>query len=188
MYFKPNGAFTGEVTGPMFKSFGIDWTILGHSERRDIFKEDEEMLGAKAAAALEQDFKIIYCCGEHLEERKAGKAEEFVAAQIENLVKHVPADKWNKVVIAYEPIWAIGTGVVASTKDAQEMCKAIRDLIAAKVNAEVAGKIQILYGGSVKADNCNELAAQPDVDGFLVGGASLTASFIDIVKSAEYSK
>ena len=188
MYFKPNGAFTGEVTGPMFKSFGIDWTILGHSERRDIFKEDEEMLGAKAAAALEQDFKIIYCCGEHLEERKAGKAEEFVAAQIENLVKHVPADKWNKVVIAYEPIWAIGTGVVASTKDAQEMCKAIRDLIAAKVNAEVAGKIQILYGGSVKADNCNELAAQPDVDGFLVGGASFTASFIDIVKSAEYSK
>ncbi|KAH0793242.1 triosephosphate isomerase [Histomonas meleagridis] len=188
IYSKPNGAFTGEVTAPMLKSFGVPWTILGHSERRDIFKEDEEMLGAKAAAAINEGLKIIYCCGEHLEERKAGKASEFVAAQIENLIKAVPAGKWDQVVIAYEPIWAIGTGVVASTKDAQEMCKVIRDLIASKVNAEVAEKIQILYGGSVKADNCNELAAQPDVDGFLVGGASLTASFIDIVKSAEHSK
>jgi triosephosphate isomerase len=188
IYSKDNGAFTGEITAPMVKSFGINWTILGHSERRDGFAETDAILAEKATQALNHGMSIIYCCGEHLEERKSGKAIEFVSAQIEKMIPAIPAGKWNQVVIAYEPIWAIGTGVVAKTTDAQEMGAVIRKVIAAKVDAATAAKVRILYGGSVKADNCNELAAQPDVDGFLVGGASLTAGFIDIVKSAAFSK
>ena len=188
IFTKDNGAYTGEITAPMLKSFGVEWTILGHSERRDILKESDEFIAEKATAAINHGLKVIYCCGEHIEERKANKAIPFVTAQIEKMIPAIPAGKWDHVVIAYEPIWAIGTGVVASTADAQEMCSVIRKIIAEKVNQDVANKVQILYGGSVKADNCNELAAQPDVDGFLVGGASLTASFIDIVKSAAFSK
>lgn len=188
IFTKDNGAYTGEVTAPMLKSFGINWTILGHSERRDILHESDEFLCEKVTEALKHNLKIIYCCGEHKEEREAKKHVPFVTAQIEKLIAVVPADKWSEIVIAYEPIWAIGTGLVASTADAEEMGKVIRDLVAKKVNADVANKLRILYGGSVKPDNCNELASQPDVDGFLVGGASLTAGFIDIVKSAEHSK
>ena len=188
IFTKDNGAYTGEITAPMLKSFGIDWTILGHSERRDILKETDEFLAEKATQAIKHGLKIIYCCGEHIEERKAKKHVPFVTAQIEKMIPAIPADKWDHVVIAYEPIWAIGTGEVASNADAQEMCQVIRKIISEKVSADVAKKVQILYGGSVKPDNCNELAAQPDVDGFLVGGASLTAGFIDIVKSAAHSK
>jgi len=188
IFDKANGAYTGEVTAPMLKSFGIEWTILGHSERRDILKESDEFLASKAKFALENGLKIIYCCGEHIEEREAGKAAEFVINQIEKMIPAIPADKWQNVVVAYEPIWAIGTGKVASTKDAQEMCQMIREAIAARASPEIANKLRILYGGSVKADNCDELAAQPDVDGFLVGGASLTPGFINIVNSAKFSK
>ena len=188
IYTKPNGAFTGEITAPMIKSFGVNWTILGHSERRDIFGESDELLAQKAAFAIENDLHIIFCCGEHLSEREAGKAVEFVSKQIEKLIPAIPADKWDHVVIAYEPIWAIGTGKVASPADAQEMCKAIREVIAAKVNADVAANLRIQYGGSVSPSNCNELAAQPDVDGFLVGGASLKPDFIKVVESAAFSK
>jgi triosephosphate isomerase len=188
IYPKDNGAYTGEVTAPMLKTYGINWTILGHSERRDILGETDDFLAQKSAAALAAGLKIIYCCGEHLAEREAKKAIPFVTAQIEKFIPSVPADKWGSVVIAYEPIWAIGTGKVASTADAQEMGAVIRKIIAEKVNPGVANALRILYGGSVKADNANDLAAQPDVDGFLVGGASLTAGFIDIVKSAAFSK
>ena len=188
IFNKSNGAYTGEVTAPMIKSFGVNWTILGHSERRDILKENDEFLASKAKFALENGLKIIYCCGEHLEEREAGKATEFVGAQIEKMIPAIPEGKWDDVVIAYEPIWAIGTGKVASKEDAQEMCKVIRDILAKKVGEEVAKKVRILYGGSVKAGNCKELAAMPDVDGFLVGGASLDKSFIDIVNSNVESK
>ena len=188
VYDKDHGAFTGEVTAPMIKSFGVNWTILGHSERRDILKETDEFLASKAKFALENGLKIIYCCGEHLSERENGKAEEFVSAQIEKMVAAIPEGKWENVVIAYEPIWAIGTGKVASTADAQKMCQVIREILAKKVSKEVADKVRILYGGSVKPSNCNELAAQPDVDGFLVGGASLEAGFITIVNSNQHSK
>ena len=188
IFTKDNGAYTGEVTAPMLNSFGIGWTILGHSERRDILKESDEFLAEKVTQALKNNLKIIFCCGEHLEEREAGKQNEFVTAQIEKMIPAVPEGKWGDVVIAYEPIWAIGTGKVASTSDAQEMGKVIRDILAAKVSPAVAQATRILYGGSVKPDNCNELAAQPDVDGFLVGGASLSAGFIDIVNSAAHSK
>jgi triosephosphate isomerase len=185
---KASGAYTGEVTAPMLQAFGIGWTILGHSERRDILKESDAFLAEKATAALKAGLKIIFCCGEHLEERKGGKAVPFVTAQIESFIPAVPAGKWADVVIAYEPIWAIGTGVVASTADAQEMGAVIRGIISSKVSGDVAAKLRILYGGSVKPDNANELAGQPDVDGFLVGGASLTAGFIDIVKAAAFNK
>jgi triosephosphate isomerase len=188
IYPKDSGAYTGEITAPMLKSYGIPWTILGHSERRDILGESDDFLAQKASAALAAGLKIIYCCGEHLAEREAKKAIPFVTAQIEKVIPAIPADKWGDVVIAYEPIWAIGTGKVASTADAQEMGDVIRKIIASKVNPGVAAKLRILYGGSVKADNANDLAAQPDVDGFLVGGASLTPGFIDIVKSAAFSK
>jgi triosephosphate isomerase len=185
---KSSGAYTGEVTPSMLQAFSIPWTILGHSERRDILKESDAFLAEKSTASLKAGLKIIFCCGEHLEERKGGQAVSFVTAQIENFIPSVPAGKWDDVVIAYEPIWAIGTGVVASTADAQEMCGVIRGIIASKVSADVASKLRILYGGSVKPDNANELAAQPDIDGFLVGGASLTPGFIDIVKAAASNK
>ena len=188
IFDKANGAYTGEVTAPMLKTFGINWTILGHSERRDILKESDDFLASKAKFSLENGLKIIYCCGEHLEEREAGKAREFVSNQIDKMIPSIPADKWDNVVIAYEPIWAIGTGKVASNADAQEMCQMIREMISTKVNPEIASRLRILYGGSVKADNCDELAAQPDIDGFLVGGASLTPGFINIVNSAKFSK
>jgi triosephosphate isomerase len=184
---KPSGAYTGEITAPMLQDFEIEWTILGHSERRDILKETDAFLAEKATAALDAGLKIIFCCGEHIEERQAKKAVTFVTAQIESFIPAVPAGKWGDVVIAYEPIWAIGTGVVASTADAQEMCAVIRGIIAAKAGPGIAPNLRILYGGSVKPDNANELAAQPDVDGFLVGGASLTPGFIDIVKSGAFS-
>ena len=182
---KPNGAFTGEVTIPMIQSMGVNWTILGHSERRDIFEETDEILASKATFALDNKMKIIYCCGEHAEERENGKHKEFVSSQIEALCNAVKEEQWANVVIAYEPIWAIGTGKVASKEDAQEMCKYIRTLIASKVNQNVADKVRILYGGSVKPDNSQELAAMDDIDGFLVGGASLTAGFIQIVNSID---
>jgi triosephosphate isomerase len=188
IYTKDNGAFTGEITAPMLKSFGINWTILGHSERRDLLGETDAFLAEKATQALTHGFGIIYCCGEHIAERNSKKHIEFVTAQIEKVIPAIPAGQWDKVVIAYEPIWAIGTGVVASTADAQEMGAVIRGIISKKVDAATAAKTRILYGGSVKADNCDELAAQPDVDGFLVGGASLTPGFINIVQSAKYSK
>lgn len=187
IYTEPNGAFTGEITAPMLISFAIAWTILGHSERRDILKEDDAFLAKKATAALNAGLSIIFCCGEHIDERRAGTYVPFVTAQIESFVPAVPDGKWGQVVIAYEPIWAIGTGVVASTKDAQEMGAVIRQIISEKVNPQVASDLRILYGGSVKADNCDDLAAQPDVDGFLVGGASLTPGFIKIVQSAAFS-
>jgi triosephosphate isomerase len=187
IFTEPNGAFTGEITAPMLLSFGIGWTILGHSERRDILKEDDAFLAKKATAALNAGLNIIFCCGEHIAERQAGTYVRFVSAQIESFVPAVPDGKWGQVVVAYEPIWAIGTGVVASTKDAQEMGAVIRQLISEKVNPQIAAELRILYGGSVKPDNANDLAAQPDVDGFLVGGASLTPGFIDIVKSAAFS-
>lgn len=185
VFDKPDGAFTGEVTVPMLKSFGVKWTILGHSERRDILKECDDFLTRKAKFAIDNGLKVIYCCGEHLEEREAGNHIGFVSEQIEKMIPAIP--NWDSVVIAYEPIWAIGTGKVATPEDAQEMCKTIRDLIAQRVDEDVASKVRILYGGSVNGKNCEELASQPDVDGFLVGGASLKPEFIDIVKSASRS-
>ena len=184
VFDKDCGAFTGEITPPMLDAFGIKWTILGHSERRDILHEDDRFLTSKARFALENGLNIIYCCGEHIEEREGGGHVGFVSRQIEELIPAIPQGKWDNVVIAYEPIWAIGTGKTASKEDAQEMCKKIREIIRERVSEEVAKSVRILYGGSVKAANALELAQQEDVDGFLVGSASLTDDFIEIVNSA----
>jgi triosephosphate isomerase len=176
-----NGAFTGEMSAEMVKDFGLEWTILGHSERRHKYAETDADLAAKVELAEANGLKIIFCIGELLEERQAGQTDEVCARQMKAIIPVVK--NWDNIVIAYEPVWAIGTGVVASPQEAQDAHAAVRDLLASSVSAEVAAKTRIIYGGSVTPENSAELFAKEDVDGFLVGGASLKASFADIVKA-----
>lgn len=171
VFYKPNGAYTGEISAEQLKDSNIDWAILGHSERRTILKESDETVSLKTKVATEAGISVIWCCGESLEEREAGTTIEVVSKQLESLKSHI--SDWSRVVIAYEPIWAIGTGKVATTSQAQEVHKAIREWLAKNVSDKVAEETRILYGGSVNEKNCSELAQQPDIDGFLVGGASL---------------
>lgn len=171
VFDKPNGAYTGEISVEQLKDAGINWTILGHSERRTILKESDETVSLKTKYATDNGISVIWCCGESLEEREAGKTIEVVSKQLESLKSHI--SDWSKIVIAYEPIWAIGTGKVATTEQAQEVHKAIRDWLKTSVSDKVADETRILYGGSVNEKNCGELSKQPDIDGFLVGGASL---------------
>jgi triosephosphate isomerase len=178
------GAFTGEVSASMVKSTGAGYVILGHSERREYYGETSETLNKKLALVLENGLTPIYCCGEALDIRNAGTQNEYVINQLEETVFQLSADDFKKIIVAYEPIWAIGTGVTATTEQAQEMHKALRDAIAAKFGAEVAEETSILYGGSCNAKNANELFANPDVDGGLIGGASLKAEdFIQIINA-----
>lgn len=171
VYDKPNGAFTGEVSVSQLKDSGINWTILGHSERRTILRESDEVVALKTKYATENGVSVIWCCGESLEEREAGKTIDVVSKQLAALKAQV--SDWSKIVVAYEPIWAIGTGKVATTEQAQEVHKAIREWLKANVSDKVAEETRILYGGSVNEKNCGELSKQADIDGFLVGGASL---------------
>ena len=176
------GAYTGEVSAAMVKSTGAGYVILGHSERREYYGETSEILNKKVALTLENGLTPIYCCGEALEIREAGTQKAYVINQLEETIFNLSAEDFKKVIIAYEPIWAIGTGKTASTEQAQEMHKDIREAIAAKYGAEVADEISILYGGSCKASNAPELFASADVDGGLIGGASLKAEdFIGII-------
>jgi len=180
------GAFTGEISIEQLKDFGINWVILGHSERRNIFGESSELIGEKTRAALDAGLFVVFCCGELLAERESGKTEEVVYQQI-SVIKNIK--NWDSVVIAYEPVWAIGTGVVATPEQAQEVHVALRNWLATNVSHEVAGKTRIIYGGSVNAKNSTTLAQQPDIDGFLVGGASLKAAeFLEIAAAKHYSK
>jgi len=179
-----SGAYTGEISASMLQSMGVEFVILGHSERREYFGESDELLAKKTNTALSQGLKVIFCCGEALPVREAGKHIDFVKNQLEKGLFHLAADDLDSIIIAYEPIWAIGTGVTASDEQAQEMHEAIRSMIEAKYDIETAAKMHILYGGSVKPSNATELFAQPDVDGGLVGGASLKASdFAAIIKA-----
>ncbi|KZZ95931.1 triosephosphate isomerase [Moelleriella libera RCEF 2490] len=178
VYDKPNGAYTGEISVSHLKDSNVNWVILGHSERRTILKESDEVVASKTKYATENGVSVIWCCGESLEEREAGKTVDVVTKQLEALKAKI--SDWSKIVIAYEPIWAIGTGKVATTEQAQEVHKAIRDWLK-NVSPKVADETRILYGGSVTEKNCGELSKQPDIDGFLVGGASLKPAFIDIV-------
>jgi triosephosphate isomerase len=181
---KESGAYTGEVSVSMLKSVGVQYVIIGHSERREYFNESDEFIAAKVDAILAQGLTPIFCCGETLSQREAGIHFDFVSGQLTNGLFHLSADALQKVVIAYEPIWAIGTGVTASSAQAQEMHKVLRDHLASQYGNEVAQEISILYGGSVGAGNAVELFSQPDVDGGLVGGASLKSrDFTDISKS-----
>ncbi len=170
---KASGAYTGEVSAAMVKSTGAEYVILGHSERREYYNETSAILNEKVALALANNLTPIYCCGEALEVRNANKQNEFVKNQLEETVFNLSADDFKKIVIAYEPIWAIGTGVTASTGQAQEMLAFIRSIIADKFGKEIAEETSILYGGSCNAKNAAELFAQTDIDGGLIGGASL---------------
>ena len=183
-YSETKGAFTGEVSAAMLKSAGCSHVILGHSERRQYFNESEAIIYKKVLATLYEKLKVIYCCGEPLEIREKNKHKEYVSEQLQGSILKLSEKQINNIVIAYEPIWAIGTGKTATTEEAQEMHAHIRSAIKAKFGATVAADISILYGGSVKSSNAKELFAQPDVDGGLVGGASLNAvEFAAIVNS-----
>ncbi|XP_068620078.1 triosephosphate isomerase [Battus philenor] len=180
----PKGAVTGEISPIMLKDIGVNWVILGHSERRTIFKESDDLVAEKVAHALDCGMKVIACIGETLEEREAGKTEEVVFRQTQALVP-VIADRWANVVLAYEPVWAIGTGKTATPQQAQEVHASLRKWLADNVSADVANTVRIQYGGSVTAANAKELAACPDIDGFLVGGASLKPEFVDIINATK---
>ena len=173
---KESGAYTGEVSASMVKSTGATHVILGHSERREYYGETSAILNEKVALAFANGLTPIYCCGEALEVRNANTQNEFVKTQLEETIFNLSAEDFSKLAIAYEPIWAIGTGVTASTEQAQEMLAFIRSLIAARYGAEMAENTSILYGGSCNAKNAPELFAQPDIDGGLIGGASLKAA------------
>jgi triosephosphate isomerase (TIM) len=183
-YSKKSGAYTGEVSVEMLQSLNIKYVVIGHSERREYFAESNQFLAEKLDLILEYNITPIFCCGEPLSIRDAETQNEFVAKQLEESLFHFSADDIQKIVIAYEPIWAIGTGKTATSLQAQEMHAYLREVLAGKYGNAVADNISILYGGSVKASNAKEIFSQPDVDGGLVGGASLIAEeFIAIIKS-----
>ncbi len=183
-YTKKSGAYTGEVSVEMLKSIGVKYVIIGHSERREYFNESNAMLAEKVNICLEFGLNPVFCCGEPLEIREAGTQNEYVQKQLEESLFHLSVEQLSGFIIAYEPIWAIGTGKTASNEQAQEIQQFIRSVMAAKYDIATADSISILYGGSVKAGNAKEIFAQPDVDGGLVGGASLIAAdFATIINS-----
>jgi len=184
LYSKKSGAYTGEVSAEILHSIGVDYVLIGHSERREYFNESNAELAEKVNLAMEYGIKPIFCCGEALEIREAGTQNSFVETQIKESLFHLTAEHIEGFVIAYEPIWAIGTGKTASSQQAQDIQLHIRNVLAAQYGDEVAQGISILYGGSVKASNAKDIFGQPDVDGGLVGGASLVAQeFITIINS-----
>lgn len=179
------GAYTGEISAPMLHSMEVEYCIIGHSERRNYFHESNDLLARKVDAVLKQGISPIFCCGEHLPEREAGNYFEVVKIQLEASLFHLEERTFRKVVIAYEPVWAIGTGVTATPEQAQEMHAFIRQLVLSKYGERVAQDTIILYGGSCNANNALVLFSQPDVDGGLIGGASLKADeFVAIIKIA----
>jgi triosephosphate isomerase len=175
MHQADNGAFTGEISAQMLKSIGVKTVILGHSERRAYFGETDALLSEKVDAALANKLEVIFCFGEELADRKAGNEEAIVGRQIKNALFHLEADAFKKIVLAYEPVWAIGTGETASPEQAQDMHAFIRKTLADKFGNDVANSVSILYGGSVKPANAKEIFGKPDVDGGLIGGAALNA-------------
>ena len=181
MYFENSGAYTGEISPAMLKDVGIEYVIIGHSERREYFAETDETVNKKVLKAFEYGITPIVCCGETLTQREQGITIDFIRQQIKIAFRNVSAEQAKVTVIAYEPIWAIGTGVTATTEQAQEVCAAIRKCIAEIYDEATAEAIRIQYGGSVNAKNAAELFAQSDIDGGLVGGASLKPEFGNIV-------
>jgi triosephosphate isomerase len=181
MYIEEKGAYTGEIAPGMLVDAGVKYVIIGHSERREYFKESDEFLNKKVKKAFEHGLTPILCCGESLEQREAGVTLDWIRLQIKSDLLGVSAEQAASMVIAYEPIWAIGTGKTATSDQAEEVCKAIRELICEIYDADTAEKIRIQYGGSMNAKNCKELLAMPDIDGGLIGGASLKPDFGVIV-------
>ena len=182
-YIEDKGAFTGEISAPMLKDAGVEYIIIGHSERRDIFGENDILINQKVKKAFAAGLKPILCCGESLALRKAGTYKEWIARQIKWDLTDVTADQVKELVIAYEPIWAIGTGETATADQAQEVCKMIREVVAEMYDTDTAEAVRIQYGGSMNAGNAAELLAKPDIDGGLIGGASLKADFGKVVNA-----
>ena len=170
-----SGAYTGEISAPMLSSISVPYVVIGHSERRQYFHEDNAQLASKVDIALANGLQVIFCCGESLEIRKSGDHVEYVSEQIKDSLFHLSDDQWTNIIVAYEPIWAIGTGETASPEQAQEMHAALRGMIASEKSADIADSLSILYGGSVKPANAADIFGGEDVDGALVGGASLDA-------------
>ncbi|KAL7124841.1 hypothetical protein ABFS83_14G075800 [Erythranthe nasuta] len=185
-WVRKGGAFTGEISVEMLLNLGVPWVILGHSERRLVLNESNDFVGDKVAYAVEQGLNVIACVGETLEQRESGSTMAVVASQTKSIAERVSS--WSNIVLAYEPVWAIGTGKVATPSQAQQVHLELRKWLNDNVGAQVAASTRIIYGGSVNGANCKELAMQPDVDGFLVGGASLKPEFVDIIKSATVKK
>lgn len=184
MHFADNGAYTGEISASMLKSIGVNTVILGHSERRAYFNETDDLLAKKVDAALSNSMRVIFCFGEELQDRKSGNHENIVESQIKNALFHLDVSAFKNIVLAYEPVWAIGTGETASPEQAQDMHEFIRKTIATKYGASVSDDLSILYGGSVKPNNAKEIFSKPDVDGGLIGGAALNAEdFFAIVNA-----
>lgn len=182
MHFAENGAYTGEISANMLLGVGIDTVIIGHSERRAYFGETDEILAKKVVAALANNMRVMFCFGEELEDRKSGNHFKVVESQLKNALFSLDASAWSKIILAYEPVWAIGTGETASPEQAQEMHAFIRETITNAFDAGIANNVSILYGGSVKPNNAVEIFSKPDVDGGLIGGASLVADdFIAII-------
>jgi triosephosphate isomerase len=186
MYFEEKGAFTGEISPIFLKELGVEYVILGHSERRDIFKESDELINKKLKKALYMDLKPIVCIGEHLHERESGKTKDIIESQMNKTFEDLNIVQMKKIVIAYEPIWAIGTGKTATPEQAEEIHVFIRDLLSQKYDKETADLVRIQYGGSIKPKNAKDLFNKENIDGGLVGGASLQAdSLTQIIKAAE---
>lgn len=184
MHFADNGAYTGEISADMLKSVGVSTVILGHSERRAYFNETDESLAKKVNTALEKNLRVIFCFGEELEDRKSDNHFNIVENQIKNALFHLPESAWKNIVLAYEPVWAIGTGETATADQAQEMHAFIRKTISDKYGNDVAQNVSILYGGSCKPSNAKEIFSKEDVDGGLIGGAALNADdFFGIVNA-----
>ena len=184
MHQATSGAFTGEISAEMLKGVGVKTVILGHSERRAYFGETDALLAEKVNTALANKLEVIFCFGEELADRKAGNEEAVVESQIKNALFHLEADAFKKIVLAYEPVWAIGTGETASPEQAQDMHAFIRKTLADKYGNDVADSVSILYGGSVKPANAKEIFSKPDVDGGLIGGAALNAEDFHAIVTA----
>lgn len=188
-YFEKSGAFTGETSPFVISELGVKYVILGHSERREYFGETDELINKKTKAAFEYNLVPIVCCGETLVQYEAGEAVNVITSQLKVDLSGLSKENAEKLVVAYEPIWAIGTGKSATKEDAQKMCKAVRDIVADMYGQEVADKVRVQYGGSVKPENVEEYMACPDVDGALVGGASLKAdSFLALLEGGKLKK
>ncbi len=184
MHFAESGAYTGEISADMLLNINIDTVIIGHSERRAYFGENDEILAKKVSAALQKNMRVMFCFGEELEDRKSGNHFSVVESQLQNALFSLDPKAWTKIILAYEPVWAIGTGETASPEQAQEMHAFIRKTITEAYDAAIANNVSILYGGSVKPANAEEIFGKPDVDGGLIGGAALVADdFVAIIKA-----
>jgi len=187
MHFEESGAFTGEISPKALADLGVQYVIIGHSERREMFNETDESVNIKALAAFKYNLTPIVCCGETLEQRENGETNQLVGDQVAKALAGLTEDQVKQTVIAYEPIWAIGTGKSSTSQDANDVCAHIRQVIAQKFSQDVADAVRIQYGGSVKPENIKEYMAQPDIDGALVGGASLEAqSFLKLLEAGQY--